>query len=384
MFAQNYKNSGRNQCDSRLKRTDEIAELRREQRAAAAQKMRDAQHSPASLAVLSSVEATIEHNNKEYIRNNGKNADELRLKRAEITVELRKKKRGEAILEIRNISTSSDSNNQHLLEVLRESRDKIPSIANAIFVLPDIAEGLSLTNQPIIQLEATLTLASLASSVLESTCQLIQMVFDTGIIPKLIPLLSHSDIKIQRAASSALKNIMDESIVITHEHLTPFSDLLSHSDSKIRLQAAQFLQNLVTGDQIKLQLQTIFQADLLPILIENFKNGTVSMQKVTLALINFFTINGNKNDILKLVNEGVLPPLCNMLSHKDVGVIDNALTSIDNILKWTAGRQTADIAHVIEECGGSDELDKLANHKNRKISNLADHIISEYLLENIF
>lgn len=61
----------------------------------------------------------------------------------------------------------------------------------------------------------------------------IQMVIESGIVPKLIPLLSHKEVKVQTAALRAVGNIVtgtDEQtqVVLNCDALAHFPALLSH------------------------------------------------------------------------------------------------------------------------------------------------------------
>lgn len=55
---------------------------------------------------------------------------------------------------------------------------------------------------------------------------------------------------------------------------------------------------------------------------------------------------------MKLIEEGVIPPLCNLLSCKDPQVIQVVLDGLNNMLRM-AGPQVEQIANLIEECGGT-------------------------------
>lgn len=54
---------------------------------------------------------------------------------------------------------------------------------------------------------------------------------------------------------------------------------------------------------------------------------------------------------MRLIEEGVIPPLCNLLGCKDSQVIQIVLDGLNNMLK-IAGPQVEQIANLIEECGG--------------------------------
>lgn len=52
-----------------------------------------------------------------------------------------------------------------------------------------------------------------------------------------------------------------------------------------------------------------------------------------------------------VVEMGVLPPFCNLLSVKDAQVVNVVLDGINNILKMAAD-DVDQICQIIEECGG--------------------------------
>ena len=66
----------------------------------------------------------------------------------------------------------------------------------------------------------------------------IQMVIDSGVVSKLVPLLSHREVKVQTAALRAVGNIVtgtDEQtqLVLNCDALSHFSSLLNHPKEKI-------------------------------------------------------------------------------------------------------------------------------------------------------
>ncbi len=66
----------------------------------------------------------------------------------------------------------------------------------------------------------------------------IQMVIDSGVVAKLVPLLSHREVKVQTAALRAVGNIVtgtDEQTqtVLNNDALSHFPALLNHPKEKI-------------------------------------------------------------------------------------------------------------------------------------------------------
>ncbi|XP_046676637.1 importin subunit alpha-3 [Homalodisca vitripennis] len=211
----------------------------------------------------------------------------------------------------------------------------------------------------------------------------IQMVIDSEVVPNLIPLLSHKEVKVQTAALRAVGNIVtgtDEQtqVVLNCDALSHFPSLLTHPKEKICKEAVWFLSNITAGNQA--QVQAVIDADLLPKIIRNLSKGEFQTQKEAAWAISNLTISGNREQVARLVREGVIPPFCNLLGCKDPQVIQVVLDGINNMLKM-AGNQVEALANMIEECGGLDKIEQLQNHENVDIYKLAYDIIEQYFSE---
>lgn len=79
----------------------------------------------------------------------------------------------------------------------------------------------------------------------------------------------------------------------------------------------------------------------------------------------------------QLIQHGVIPPFCELLSCNDAQVIQVVLDGINNMLKM-AGSEVEALANMIEECGGLDKIEALQNHDNIEIYKLAYDIIEQY------
>ncbi|KAJ8937612.1 hypothetical protein NQ318_018425 [Aromia moschata] len=198
----------------------------------------------------------------------------------------------------------------------------------------------------------------------------IQMVIDSGVVPKLIPLLSHKEVKVQTAALRAVGNIVtgtDEQtqVVLNCDALSHFPALLTHPKDKICKEAVWFLSNITAGNQM--QVQAVIDA----------ARGDFQTQKEAAWAISNLTIGGNKDQVARLIQEGVIPPFCDLLNCKDAMVIQVVLDGINNMLK-VAGPQVEQLCTMIEECNGLDKIEALQNHDNIEIYRLAYDIIEQY------
>lgn len=212
----------------------------------------------------------------------------------------------------------------------------------------------------------------------------IQMVIDSIVVPQLVPLLSHKDVKVQTAALRAVGNIVtgtDEQtqVVLNCDALSHFPALLNHSKEKINKEAVWFLSNITAGNQQ--QVQAVIDAGLIPMIIHHLNRGEFQTQKEAAWAISNLTISGTKAQVAYLVNQRVIPPLCNLLTVRDPQVVQVVLDGINNILKL-AGSQFYAMASQIEECGGLDKIEALQSHENEEIYKLAYEIIDQYFSDD--
>ncbi|KAF2973846.1 hypothetical protein EK904_004688 [Melospiza melodia maxima] len=165
----------------------------------------------------------------------------------------------------------------------------------------------------------------------------IQMVIDSGVVPFLVPLLSHQEVKVQ--------------------------------------EAVWFLSNITAGNQQ--QVQAVIDAGLIPMIIHQLAKGDFGTQKEAAWAISNLTISGRKDQVEYLVQQNVIPPFCNLLSVKDSQVVQVVLDGLKNILIM-AGDEASTIAEIIEECGGLEKIEALQQHENEDIYKLAFEIIDQY------
>uniref|UniRef100_A0A665U9N7 Importin subunit alpha n=1 Tax=Echeneis naucrates TaxID=173247 RepID=A0A665U9N7_ECHNA len=197
----------------------------------------------------------------------------------------------------------------------------------------------------------------------------IQMVIDSGIVPHLVPLLSHQEVK--TAALRAVGNIVtgtDEQtqVVLNCDALSHFPALLTHPKEKINKEAVWFLSNITAGNQQ--QVQAVIDAKLVPMIIHLLDK--VCVQPHFLHCDVVFTL-------LIAIFTQVIPPFCNLLTVKDAQVVQVVLDGLSNILKM-ADDEAETIANLIEECGGLEKVEQLQNHENEDIYKLAYEIIDQF------
>ncbi|CAJ0931841.1 unnamed protein product, partial [Mesorhabditis belari] len=217
----------------------------------------------------------------------------------------------------------------------------------------------------------------------------IQMVIDSNIVPHLVPLLGHEDVKVQTAALRAVGNIvtgtdLQTQLVLDNHALRQMPRLLTHEKEKIKKEASWFLSNITAGNVN--QVQEVFDAGLIPMVIALMEHGEYSTKKEGAWAISNITISGRPEQVLKMVEFGVIAPCCGLLSPQtEVQMLNVILDGLTNILKvcQTAGPELLTLATTqIEECGGLDKIEVLQTHENEMVYKLAFGIINEYFSED--
>lgn len=84
-----------------------------------------------------------------------------------------------------------------------------------------------------------------------------------------------------------------------------------------------------------------------------------------------------------VIDQGAIPPLCELLSVTDTKIIQVAFNGLENILKLGAieAKRTNGpnpYAIMIEECFGLDKIEYLQSHENIEVYQKAFHIIETY------
>ncbi|ELT97738.1 hypothetical protein CAPTEDRAFT_180032 [Capitella teleta] len=208
----------------------------------------------------------------------------------------------------------------------------------------------------------------------------IQMVIDSGVVGSLVPLLVHSEVKVQTAALRATGNIVtgtDEQtqIVLNYDALSYFPALLQHPKEKINKEAVWFLSNITAGNQH--QVQAVIDAGLIPLIIHHLEKGEFQTKKEAAWAISNLTISGRQDQVMYAVSQKVIPPFCNLLVAKDTQVVQVVLDGINNILK-AAGDNVNTVCTEIEECLGLDKIEFLQQHENEEIYKLAYEILDNF------
>ncbi|XP_071501879.1 importin subunit alpha-3-like [Diadema antillarum] len=297
-------------------------------------------------------------------KNKGRDQEEMRRRRTETTVELRKNKREETVLKRRNVpnleSTDSEEESPLInksisdivvnaksmepnkqLDAVQAARkllssDRNPPIDNLIEsgILPALVNCLGRGDNPSLQFEAAWALTNIASGTSKQTLAVVE----AGAVPFFLRLLDSPHQNVAEQAVWALGNIIGDGphcrdYCINEGVVRP---LLSFINPTIPLSFLRnvtwVIVNLCRNKDPSPPIETI--REILPALSALIHHSDTNILVDTVWALSYLTDGGN-TQIQMVIDSGIVPTLVPLLNSKEVKVQTAALRAVGNIVTGT-------------------------------------------------
>jgi len=321
-------------------------------------------------------------------KHKGKDAEEMRRRRTEVSVEIRKNKRDEHILKRRNVpaadsTTDSEENDrpvQQSLETIVQnaasdtpavqlsavqaarkllSSDRNPPIDDLISsgILPILVHCLGCDDNPALLFEAAWALTNIASGTSAQT----QAVVQSGAVPLFLRLLESPHQNVCEQAVWALGNIIGDGpqcrdYVISLGVVKP---LLSFINPTIPISFLRnvtwVIVNLCRNKDPPPPIESI--QEILPALCVLIHHTDTNILVDTVWALSYLTDGGNEQ-IQMVIDSGVVPYLVPLLSHQEVKVQVREMASktlvvheiLQNYLDHSCGMQHTASLYIVSVC----------------------------------
>ncbi|CAL8094085.1 unnamed protein product [Calicophoron daubneyi] len=348
-------------------------------------------------------------------KNAGKSAEEMRRRRQEGQVELRKNKREETLQKKRNFPSMGDGS-----AVAGDPADSdIDGNEKPMLLNLDAIVANASNEDPAVRLLVVQSARKLLSSDRNPP---IDELIQAGMLPKLVACLISDDPNLQFEAAWALTNIASgtsaQTIAVVHSGAVPlFLKLLSSPHPNVCEQAVWALGNII-GDGPALRDYVIELGvikpllklltpniplnflrnvtwvmvnlcrnkdppppapairELLPALLYLIKHTDDSILVDTVWAISYLTDGGN-DQIEMVINAEIVPHLVPLLSHSSFKVQTAALRAVGNIVTGS-DQQT----QVVLDCGALSHFPSLLTHQRDKINKEAVWFLSNITAGN--
>lgn len=215
----------------------------------------------------------------------------------------------------------------------------------------------------------------------------IQAVIESGVCPRLVELLNHSSHSVQTPALRTVGNIVtgddvQTQFIINCNVLSSLLNLLQSPKKGIRKETCWTISNITAGN--KTQIQGVIDCQIVGPLIHLLSTAEFDVRKEAAWAISNATSGGSPEQTKFLVQQGCIPPLCDLLEVSDAKIITVALEGLENILKVgeidgrANGTGVNQMATLIDESDGISKIQQLQYHENEDIYERTVKLVETY------
>ncbi|CAH2044640.1 unnamed protein product [Thlaspi arvense] len=213
----------------------------------------------------------------------------------------------------------------------------------------------------------------------------IQCVVESGVVPRLVQLLSHPSQCVVTPALRTIGNIVTGNTqltqcVISYGALPIIANLLTQNyKTSTKKEACWTISNITAGTVE--QIQSVIDANLIPTLVHLAQCSVFDIKKEALWAISNAISIGSHDQIKYLVEQSCIKPLCDILACQDLEIISVCLEGLENILKVGEAEKITghvNFAQLIEDAEGVEKIENLQSSDNNDIYEKAVKILETY------
>ena len=248
--------------------------------------------------------------------------------------------------------------------------------------LPKLSQLLSCQDAEVLA-DACWSLFYLSKGSSENT----QAILETGVCKGLVELLTHQSSLVQTPAlktviNTTAGNHLQTQFVIDNDVLPSLYTLLSNQSKSIQREACWALSNIVDDKE---HIQAVLDCNIAAPLIQLLMNEEPEIRNEAGRAISSATAFGSRQQVKFLVQQGCIPPLCDMLNANDPEVVQKVLEALENILK--VGKEESTTAQnqwpvCISEADGLGKLEGLQEHPDNDTREKAAKLLQILNAEN--
>uniref|UniRef100_A0A3Q4IBW2 Karyopherin alpha 5 (importin alpha 6) n=1 Tax=Neolamprologus brichardi TaxID=32507 RepID=A0A3Q4IBW2_NEOBR len=198
----------------------------------------------------------------------------------------------------------------------------------------------------------------------------IQTVIDSGVCRRLVELLMYDSWRtlaicpVGLIEGTSLAPLLSSQVILNCSALPCLLHLLSSPKESIKKEACWTVSNITAGNRA--QIQNVIDANIFPVLIEILQKAEFRTRKEAAWAITNATSGGTPSQIKYLVSLNAIKPMCDLLTVMDSKIVQVSLNGLENILRL--GEQEAKqngtginpYCALIEEAYGNEEDASLA------------------------
>mmetsp|Transcript_14621 Transcript_14621/g.29322 ORF Transcript_14621/g.29322 Transcript_14621/m.29322 type:complete len:362 (-) Transcript_14621:79-1164(-) len=218
----------------------------------------------------------------------------------------------------------------------------------------------------------------------------IQAVLDTGVLPRVVQLLSHSSLQVQTPALRCVGNIASGAnaqaqALLDLSALPPLHAMLSHPKKSIQKAACWTLSNITAGTSS--QVQAVLEAEgIIPALVELSCSAESEIRKeATWALSNALKA-GTPAQVAHLVQQDCLRGFGTALAASEPTVVLCALERVGHVLDKGAQLAKLNVALAPNAFHGylnqlqlAEKITALTEHPHAEVQNKAREVVQLHL-----